>query len=106
MDKVVKNGLVVNMLDRYVTGHSEGYFSYLLTKKLLADFTVMAAKTLAPHVRVNGIAPGVVLPALDMAQPVAASSVGVDDVAHALLTVIEADYMTGQILFVDDGERL
>lgn len=53
---------VVNILDGRINGIHTGHFIYHLTKKSLNEFTKMAAKELAPKIRVNGIALGAVLP--------------------------------------------
>lgn len=111
-----RQGQVVNMLDTYITKHSQVFFTYLLTKKLLADFTVMAAKTLGPHIRVNGIAPGTILPsghhidASYMAEKAAQlplqHTASVEDITNSLIQLIENKALTGQILYVDGGEHL
>lgn len=113
--KHCKQGHVINLLDTFITKHSHTYFTYLLTKKLLADFTRMAAKELAPDIRVNGIAPGHTLPAPD-ANPdyptQKAASIPMqacatpEDIARSLLQLVENPVLTGQILYVDGGENL
>ena len=55
-------GHVLNLLDTRVTRHDPAYASYTLSKRMLADLTSMMALEFAPHVQVNGLAPGLVLP--------------------------------------------
>src|SRR5690606_41704414 len=55
-------GNIINFLDQRVLQPSPAYFSYQLTKSALATATITMAQALAPRVRVNGIAPGPVLP--------------------------------------------
>lgn len=111
----VKQGVVVNMLDTYVTHDKHNHFYYLLSKKALLDFTRMAAAELAPGIRVNGIAPGYALPApgwdeeyrkqLEARLPMQ-KTVTPEEVAQAVYTLVAAPSLTGQILFVDGGQSL
>jgi len=63
MARNCKKGLIINMLDYRVkcTDHHAG--SYGFAKKSLRDATEAAALAWAPHLRVNAVAPGAVLPA-------------------------------------------
>jgi len=114
--KIVKSGLVINFLDSKIKKTSKNYFSYLLSKKALADFTKMAAIELGPKIRVNSIAPGITEFSLDIddknylekivnnlpLKRIAKSS----DIINAVKILIENEYLTGQIIFVDGGESL
>ena len=59
----VGQGSVVNILDNKIAFNQFHYAGYLGAKKALAELTRMAALEFAPRIRVNGIAPGVILPA-------------------------------------------
>jgi len=110
----VGQGSVVNMLDTAITGHYGAYFAYLLAKKNLAEFTYMAARELAPQLRVNAVCPGFVLPtegdgaqhdphhnkAMLLAQPTPG------DIAEAVYTLAENKALTGQLLMINGGEHL
>jgi len=73
------------------------------------------ALALAPNIRVNAIAPGAILPPpgkgdsyleqLGKHIPLRRHG-SPDDVAAALLYLVTARFVTGQILFVDGGEHL
>ncbi len=114
--KIQKHGVIINMLDSRVAKSSKQYFSYLLGKKTLADFTKMAAIELGPDIRVNGVAPGKTefslgLENKDYYNQLSASLplkqiADSDQVAHAVQTLIENESLTGQILFIDGGENL
>jgi NAD(P)-dependent dehydrogenase (short-subunit alcohol dehydrogenase family) len=109
------NGLVVNLLDERIATPSRSYFSYTLSKRALAAATELLATALAPRVRVNGIAPGLSLISGDQSEddfqrlvdrtPLGQGS-SPDAIAHALAYLLQADVVTGQILFVDGGRRL
>ena len=108
-------GLVINMLDTNITNNRSTHAAYLLSKKALASFTQMAAKELAPDIRVNAIAPGLILPPkgepkayLDtlLKQVPLHRKGSPQDVVNALVFLLEHDYLTGQIIYVDGGEHL
>lgn len=111
----VKKGAVVNMLDRRITGLDISCIPYVLSKKSLADFTKLAALDLAPRIRVNGVAPGAVLPPPgkgkkylhDNAGPVPLKrQVTPREVAEAVVFLLQSDSITGQIVYVDGGQNL
>lgn len=110
----LEDGAVVNILDQKVANLNPDFFSYTLTKAALDAATTMLAQSLAPKVRVNAVSPGLTLPSLDQSdaefaavsrenvlrRPIAAEGIG-DAVAYLL----GADGVTGQNLFVDNGQR-
>ncbi|MEI6776905.1 MAG: SDR family oxidoreductase [Chloroflexales bacterium] len=111
----VGRGHVINIIDNKVAFNQFQYAAYLLAKKALAEFTRMAAIEFAPGVQVNGIAPGVVLPASTRSEAYIAWRVsGIplqrqgasDDVTRAILYLLNSPFVTGQILTVDGGESL
>ena len=108
-------GSVINIIDNKVAFNQYHYAAYLLTKKSLAEFTKMAALELSPTIRVNGIAPGVVMPMesrtgdyLDWRiQGIPLQQQGtVTDLTRAMDYLLDSSFVTGQILMVDGGESL
>jgi NAD(P)-dependent dehydrogenase (short-subunit alcohol dehydrogenase family) len=106
---------IVNLLDqRLVQPHSD-QLAYTMSKYALEGFTRIAARTLAPHVRVNAVAPGLTLITEDYAEaqvdrlaaamPLKALP-GTDDIAEAVLYLAQADAVTGQTIFVDGGAHM
>jgi len=113
--KRVGKGSIINILDTEITRNETKYFDYLSTKKSLAELTRMSAFHLAPDIRVNAIAPGLILPPAgeDMnylwrrAEEIPLKKVGSpQSIAHALRFLLESDFITGQTIFVDGGEGL
>jgi pteridine reductase len=112
--KQVGKGSVVNLLDTHITTQGGSHFAYLLSKKAFAEFTQMAARALAPDVRVNGICLGVVLPSgehdeiymkkLATTLPMRTNATPTQ-VAEVVLHLLNMP-VTGQLLFVDGGEHL
>jgi NAD(P)-dependent dehydrogenase (short-subunit alcohol dehydrogenase family) len=109
------SGLVVNLLDERIAAPTRAYFSYTVSKLALAAATELLAAALAPRVRVNGIAPGLTLISGAQTQadferlihrtPLQKGS-SLEAIAQALVYFLDADVVTGQILFVDGGRRL
>jgi NAD(P)-dependent dehydrogenase (short-subunit alcohol dehydrogenase family) len=112
--RVSTTGRIVNVLDRRVATLEKGALAYQLSKRALADLTRLAAVELAPAFTVNGVAPGPVLAPAggDGVIPDRAGRVltrnrpAPDEVADAVLFLLRADSVTGQILFVDGGQHL
>lgn len=107
--------LAVNILDARLDSPDSAHFAYNGAKALLAFWTAHLARELAPEVRVNAIAPGFVLPpdgiSRDAADRLSTANhlrrrLGPEDVLHALGYLLEAQYATGQIIYVDGGRHL
>lgn len=108
-------GQIINILDNKIAYHQYQYSAYLLSKKALAEFTRMAALEFAPNIRVNGIAPGVTLPGESRTdaylnwriEGIPLKKKGsYTELTAALTYILQNDFVTGQILFVDGGESL
>lgn len=113
--QICKNGNVINILDNKIGFNQYQYAAYLLAKKTLAEFTRLAALEYAPNIRVNGIAPGVVLPAETRSsayidwrvQGIPLHKQGsTNHLVQAVRFILENDFLTGQILVVDGGENI
>lgn len=114
--KMQKRGVIINLLDSKIKKTSKNYFSYLLTKKILADFTKQAAIELGPDIRVNGVAPGITELSLEIDDPKYLAKITnslplkriakIDEITTAIEILINNDSLTGQILFIDGGENL
>jgi pteridine reductase len=110
-----RQGQVINILDNKIAFNQFQYAAYLLSKKALAELTKLAAVELAPNIRVNAVAPGVVLPAGTRSQEYIDWRVqGIplrfqgetNHIAQAILYLVQNTFVTGQILLVDGGESL
>ena len=110
----VKGGVIVNMLDERISRNDPSHAAYTLSKKALKDLTMISARELAPSIRVCAIAPGYILPpssgAVDedkvLKQIPLARKGGTKDILLALDYILEADYVTGQVLYVDGGRHV
>jgi NAD(P)-dependent dehydrogenase (short-subunit alcohol dehydrogenase family) len=108
-------GVIVNLLDRRIVGYDPSCPAYELSKKALAEATRAAALALAPDIRVNAVAPGVVLPPPGQGERYLRDRAGKiplgrrirpEEIADAVMCLIRADSVTGQILWVDGGQHL
>lgn len=107
-------GAVINLLDQKLANPNPDYFSYTLSKAALAQATVLMAQAHAPRVRVNAVAPGLTLPSGDQSEEeflrVASVNllqrpVGANAVADGVAYLLGARSVTGQVLYVDCGQR-
>jgi pteridine reductase len=105
-------GVIVNLLDGRMSGHMRRHATYQASKRLLADFTRLLAREVAPRIRVNGVAPGLVLPPAGLGEEARRRLQDLNllgrwgeprDVARAVLFLVESDFVTGQVLFIDGG---
>lgn len=110
-----REGVIVNFLDTRILSHDKKHAAYHLSKRMLFTLTKLMALEFAPLVRVNGIAPGVILPppGMDDAhfQKFAAANplqrvADPGEIAKAVLYLLDAEFTTGQVLFVDGGLHL
>jgi pteridine reductase len=110
-----RRGVVVNLCDLAGLQPWRGYAAHGISKAALTHLTRVAARSLAPEVRVVGIAPGAVLPPESMgADELAAIARSTplarlgspDDVVGALLYLLRAEFVTGEVIVVDGGRML
>lgn len=108
-------GAVVNLADLAGLQSWQGYAAHSISKAGLVHLTRVAARALAPEIRVNAIAPGTVLPPEDfpedevrkLAERAPLKRNGAPgDVVEALLYLLRADFVTGEVLVVDGGRML
>jgi NAD(P)-dependent dehydrogenase (short-subunit alcohol dehydrogenase family) len=106
---------VVNLLDSRLVGGDPVHAAYFVSKVALAEITRASALEFAPTLRVNGVAPGPILPPEGKdAEYVRQRVEGLplrrwgnpDQVAEAVVYLACADYVTGQTIFVDGGQHL
>ncbi len=110
-----QRGAIVNIADMLALVPRKNFAAHGVGKSALVAMTRQFALELAPHVRVNAIVPGPVLPppnyppervALIASRTVLKRWGTPDDVADAVLYLVRAEYVTGEVLLVDGGEHL
>ena len=109
------DGAVVNITDVRTHSPYREHFSYIVAKGGIDTFTRTSALQLAPRIRVNAVALGVILPppgeSDDYASRLAAELPlervgGTAPVVAAVLSLLENDFVTGEIVRVDGGGHL
>ena len=113
--RMTAGGLIVNITDIGAQKAWSRYPSYTVSKAGLESLTKMLARAFAPDIRVNAIAPGLVLPSdvvtdeqwqrLIERLPLKRAAT-LDDVTSALEFLIKNEYITGQTIVVDGGYSL
>ena len=109
------DSLVINLLDSKLAAPNADFLSYTLSKQALAGLTELSARALASKgVRVNGIAPGLMLQsagqseenfeAMHARNPLR-RGVEPADVIGAIRYFVAARCVTGQVLVIDSGQR-
>jgi NAD(P)-dependent dehydrogenase (short-subunit alcohol dehydrogenase family) len=107
--------VVINLLDQKLYNLNPDFLSYTLSKAALHTATTMLAQSLAPTVRVVGVAPGLTLVSGEQtaenfaeahkATPLGRSS-SPQDIADAVCYAASARALTGTTLLVDGGQHL
>lgn len=113
--RMKRGGLIVNVSDVAADKVWSGFPSYTVSKAALESLTKVLARSLAPSVRVNAIAPGLVLPSESVPDEEWARLVQrlplkrpatTEEVASALEFLLKNEYITGQTIVVDGGYSL
>jgi pteridine reductase len=113
--KMTAGGLIVNITDVGAQKAWSRYASYTVSKAALESLTKVLARALAPSIRVNAIAPGLVLPSEIVSEEEWQRLVNriplkraarTEEIASALEFLLENEYITGQTIVVDGGYSL
>jgi pteridine reductase len=113
--RMLDGGVIVNISDIIGLRPWPGFPIHAISKAGVEMLTKAAALELAPQIRVNAIAPGPVLKPEDMnperwqeiASPSPLGRPGQpEDIARAVIYLIENEYVTGETLVVDGGFQL
>ena len=101
-------GVVVNLLDQSITSPYCDRAAHTVSKWALAGVTHLAAKTLAPSIRVVGIELGPILPGEEMSDSEVARRQwgGVEVVTETVLFVLRNEFVSGEIIGVKGDGHL
>ena len=110
-----KNNNIINIIDQRIFKLTPFFFSYTISKTGLYTLTKTSAMSLAPNIRVNGIAPGPTLKNKRqsekhfkkqyMATPLK-RKVDVEQICSAVDFFIKNRSITGQVISIDSGQSL
>ncbi len=111
--RLVGQGMIVNILDERITKNIPTFAAYSVSKVALEHVTQLAAVEWGESVRVNAIAPGLILPPAGRGQEyldrnkqnVPTKTHGdVSDLTRALDYLLASPFVNGETLFVDGAE--
>jgi pteridine reductase len=108
-----RSGRIVNLLDWRSQRPGADHLPYTISKVGLAGLTRSLAQAFAPHITVNGLALGAILPPADGGDLAAAVKnvpagrwANLDEVDQALLFLLDGPaYLTGEIIHLDGGRH-
>jgi pteridine reductase len=110
-----RKGKIINFLDARITDYDCHHAAYHLSKRMLYDLTKLMALEFAPSITVNGVAPGLILPPpgetgdylekLKKTNPLHAYGT-VEEITSAVIFLIQTEFITGQVIYVDGGRHL
>lgn len=108
-------GWIINITDAGAEKTWTKYAAYILSKSALQDLTRLQARTYAPRIRVNAVAPGLILRSPEVTEeewqhliqrlPLRESGQP-QDIARAVLFLADHPSITGQTIVVDGGYQL
>ena len=110
-----KNNNIINIIDQRVFKLTPFFFSYTISKTGLYTLTKTSAMSLAPKIRVNGIAPGPTLKNKRQSDKhfkkqyratLLEKQVDVEEICNAVEFFIKNKSITGQVLAIDSGQSL
>ena len=113
--EMTEGGAIVNIADLAAFERWATYAVHCISKAGVVVMTELMAKTWAPKIRVNAVAPGAVLLPDDWDESVRKKLIETTplkrlgsprDVADAVMFLLQNDYLTGETLVVDGGRRL
>ncbi|MGH7933215.1 MAG: SDR family NAD(P)-dependent oxidoreductase, partial [Candidatus Binataceae bacterium] len=111
-------GRIINIADWLpISGRPryKGFIPYYVSKAAVAALTQSLALELAPEILVNAIAPGPILAPPDLTPDENANIMeatplgrwgGAEEIAKAVLFLVETDFVTGECIRVDGGRHL
>jgi len=116
LQRSVTGGKIILFSDWSVLNQPyKDYLAYNVAKSAVVGLMKSLAKELAPKVSVNAIAPGPILKPADLSDADNAEVLkntplekwgGEHEITKAVLYLLDADFVTGQVLFVDGGRSI
>ncbi|MBN2857287.1 MAG: SDR family oxidoreductase [Candidatus Delongbacteria bacterium] len=113
--KFCRSGNIINILDTKTAMYQNAYSAYIISKRALADLTKLAAVEFAPHIRSNGICPGIIIPAEDesseyveklKARNLLGAKGEPSNITRTVKFILENGHITGEIINIDGGENI
>lgn len=115
LQNVSQVGDIIHMTDYVQETGSKRHIAYAASKSALHNLTLSFATLLAPHVKVNSIAPALLMFNDDDDEAYKKKALekslmqvcpGADEAVNAVQFLLHSDYMTGRCLSLDGGRHL
>ena len=109
----VTSGLIINILDERILRRVSTFGAYSVSKSALAHLTELSAVEWGETVRVNAIAPGLILPPAGSSNEYLTKSAPniptkthgyISDILRGFDYLIDSPFVNGEILFIDGGQ--
>lgn len=106
---------IINFLDTRIVDNNSSHLAYHLSKRALFTLTRILSSELAPEIRVNAIAPGLIIPPPGVSEEYLKKRIDsnplkkigtLEQLTESMTFLINNDFITGQVLFVDGGRHL
>ncbi|WP_457641195.1 SDR family NAD(P)-dependent oxidoreductase [Persephonella sp.] len=108
-----KRGRIINIIDYAPLRPYKDFSPYIVTKGALLSMTKTFAKEFAPHVLVNGILPGPIIPAegiedmeIPLRKTVLKKWAGEKEICKAVEYLIKTEFTTGSFIPVEGGRLI
>lgn len=110
-----EGGCIINILDSRIRQYDMNHGAYQLSKNMLYHITEMMALEFAPNLRVNGIAPGLILPPKEKDEVYLKQQYNknlfnrsgkLSDITDAIIFLLTNAFITGEVMFIDGGQNL
>ncbi|WP_406662875.1 dihydromonapterin reductase [Gallaecimonas sp. GXIMD1310] len=114
-EQIVDGGSIIHITDYTVERGSDKHMAYVASKAALASLTLSFAKQLGPRLRVNAIAPSLIIfnedddpdyKARTLAKSVMGIEPGCEEIWLAIHYLLTSHYVTGRTLHVDGGRHI
>ena len=109
----LNRGLIINILDERILRRVSTFGAYSVSKSALAHLTELSAVEWGETVRVNAIAPGLILPPAGSSNEYLTKSAPntptkthgyISDILRGFDYLIDSPFVNGEILFIDGGQ--
>jgi len=102
----IRSANIVNIVDANINEIRTGHFIYHLSKKALNDLTLMLAEEISPHIRVNSLALGKVLPSKEKGKVMKPETYPrIKELTGEIIRLQDSD-INGKVIYIESDPQL